>query len=156
MFLKSDNIHFNVLILDSNIRFLQIFKNTFSEEQSERLFLQKVKLRNRLSLCFWFHIARFFKETLRPWPQIWIFSFVLNIFQVFFKFPNNWIKYLTVGCFFKALFCKVSTKLFSASARISQKWFASSEVHLQKDRFFFIFFCFALFCFKSFFIFSSL
>ena len=32
LFLKSHNIHFNVLILDSNIRVFQIFKNNFFEE----------------------------------------------------------------------------------------------------------------------------
>ena len=44
---------------------------------------QKVKLRNGLSLYFWFHISSFFKETL----GLWFLSFC---FKVFF-FSLNWI-----------------------------------------------------------------
>ena len=50
---------------------------------------QKVKLRNGLLLYFWFHIARFVKETLRLRPAVWFLSFfTLKFFDFFYL---NWI-----------------------------------------------------------------
>ena len=48
----------------------------------------------------------------------WYFFFELNIF---FKFSDNGIKYFTAICLFSAPHCKVPIKLFTRSARISQK-----------------------------------
>ena len=63
----------------------------------------------------------------------WFFFFELNIF---FKFNNNGIKYFTAEWLFSAPLYKVSIKLFTRSARISQKRFVSSEVHLWDVCFF--------------------
>ena len=58
----------------------------------------------------------------------WFFFFELNIF---FKFSNNGIKYVAAECLFSTPLYKVSIKLFTRSARISQKRFVSWENHLR-------------------------
>ena len=84
----------------------------------------------------------------------WLFFFELNIF---FKFNNNGIKYFTTECLFSAPLYKVPVKLFDRSAKISQKRFVSSEVHLWDARSFFISLCFIWLDFQfQFFTFSNL
>ena len=84
----------------------------------------------------------------------WFFFLELNIF---FKFSNNdCIKYFTAECLFSAALYKVSIKLFTSSARISQKRFISWEVHFWDGRSFFISLCFILLDFQfKFYIFSN-
>ena len=53
------------------------------------------------------------------------FCFVFFELNIFFKFSNNGIKYFTAECLFSAPFYKVSIKLFTRSAKISQKRFVS-------------------------------
>ena len=84
----------------------------------------------------------------------WFSFFEVNIF---FKFSNNGIKYFTAECLFSAPLCKVSIKVFTRSARISQKRFVSWEVHLWDVRSFSVSLCFIWFDFQfKFFIFSKL
>ena len=69
--------------------------------------------------------------------------FLLFFFElsIFFKFSNNGIKYFTAECLVSAPLYKVSIKLFTGSARISQKRFFSSEVLLWDGRSFSISLC---------------
>ena len=86
-----------------------------------------------------------------------VFLFFFFKLNIFFKFSNNGIKYFTAECLFSTSLYKVSGKLFTRSARISQKRFVSLDVHLWDGRSCSISLCFVLFDFQfKFFIFSNL
>ena len=94
--------------------------------------------------------------------QFGFFFFALKFFdffywtEYFFKFSNNGIKHFTAECFFSTPLYKVSIKLFTRSARISQKRFVSWEVHFWDVRSLFISLCLIWFDFQfNFYIFSN-
>ena len=106
----------------------------------------KVKLRNELSLYFDSILEVFSSKHFDQFvfffffccKVFWLFFFELSIFQTYFNFSNNGIKYFPADCFFSAHLPIVSINLFTGSARISQKRFVLSEVQLWDGRSFFI------------------
>ena len=166
VFLLLYQINYNIFELHYSLQKRQSYKKRANKRSKTRCKIENKKLTWEMDYRYTFNsiLQGSLRKRFDFDQQFGFFLFCFKVFfffflelNIFFKVRNNGIKYFTAECPFSAPLYKVSIKLFTRAARISQKRFVSSKVHLWEVRSCSISLCFIWFDFSfKFYIFSNL